>query len=547
MARRKVLQLKLSPNNPPSPPNLDLQPFTGPWDKRRATHLLRRCLFGPNRDQVQQALSQGLTETIHQLFNLTSLPDPPVNFNYTADPNVPIGSTWIEAPYTDNLQNGYRRQSLRAWTMELMTNQGFSIREKLWLFWHNHFVTGDLNDPKYDYHYGDLLRRHALGNFKTLTEEITINPSMLRYLNGNQNTKEAPNENYSRELMELFTLGKGPQVAPGDYTNYTEDDVVQMARVLTGWVDRGFNARRDIAITAEYINNRHDTGTKTLSHRFQNRSISNQGDKEYLSLIGIIFEQPEVARFIVRKLYRWFVYYTIDEHIEEAIITPLAQQLREENYEIAPVLRRLLSSNHFYDDEIIGAIIKNPIDFILGSVNQLEIKPPNDQLEPRYTYYTLLARAASQQQMELYNPPDVAGWKAYYQEPVYYRQWINATTLQQRKVLTDAIATGASGSGGLNRNLKLDVLKFISGFSDPKDPNVLITELAELLLPQPISTGQHAALKEILIPGLPDYEWTVEYNDYLDNPNNTNLKRSLTTKLANLWQAILAMPEYLLG
>lgn len=544
MNRRNFMQ---SFRAPVPPPNLDLSPFQGPWTNQTATHLLRRCLFGPTREQVKQSVTLGLAGTIQQLLSIAPLPLPPVNFSYADDPNVPIGSTWINAPYTDNLQTGYRRQSLRAWTMQTMLNQGLSLREKMWLFWHNHFVTGDLNDPKYDYHYGNLLRQHALGNFKRLTEEITVNPSMLRYLNGNQNTKEAPNENYSRELLELFTIGKGPQIAPGDYTHYTEQDVVQMAKVLTGWVDRGFNARREIAITSEFINNRHDTGTKSLSSHFQNRTITNAGDKEYLTLINIIFEQPEVAKFLVRKLYRWFVYYTIDTDIETNIIEPLANLLREHNYDIAPVLTTLLSSNHFYDAEIIGAIIKNPLDFILGSLNQLNIHPPNEELETTYVFNTLLARASAQQQMEIYNPPDVAGWKAYYQEPVFYRQWINSTTLQQRKIITDAISTGASNSGGLNRNLKIDIIQFISEFTDPKDPNALINEFMALLLPHPISEAQHVALKDILLPGLPDYEWTVEYNDYLDNPNDNNLRRSISGKLADLLQAILSMPEYLLG
>lgn len=546
MNRRNFIETGLF-NAPSPPPNLDLSPYQGPWDTPLAAHLLRRCLFGPQRMQIKESLDLGMNGTINKLLASTVLPDPPVNFNYPDDANVPIGSTWINAPYTDNAQAAYRRQSLRAWTVQTLLNQGISLREKMWLFWHNHFVTGDINDPKFDYHYGDLLRRSALGNFKKLTQEMTINPSMLRYLNGNQNTKEAPNENYSRELLELFTIGKGPQIAPGDYSHYTEQDVVQMARVLTGWVDRGFNARRDIAITSDFISNRHDTGSKNLSHRFQDRVINNQGEQEYLALIDIIFEQPEVARFLVRKLYRWFVYYTIDEQIENAIIEPLASQLRENNYEVAPVLATLLSSQHFYDAEVIGAIIKNPLDFILGSLNQLEIKPPNDTLEGVYTFHTLIARAATQQQMEIYNPPDVAGWKAYYQEPVYYRQWINSTTLQQRKLVIDAIATGASNSGGLNRNLKGDILQFIASFADPKDPHALISEFVQLLLPQSISDAQHAALKEILIPGLPDYEWTVEYNDYLDDPNNKNLKQSISLKLARLLQAILSMPEYLLG
>ncbi|MBK9745017.1 MAG: DUF1800 family protein [Saprospiraceae bacterium] len=130
-----------------------------------------------------------------------------------------------------------------------------NIREKMTMFWHNHFVTADINDPRYNYIYISLLRKNALGNFKQLTKDITIDPAMLNYLNGRDNTGQAPNENYARELMELFTLWQSPLAGPGDYTTYTEDDIKEMARVLTGWIDvrntlpiRGWSIGLDVMI-----------------------------------------------------------------------------------------------------------------------------------------------------------------------------------------------------------------------------------------------------------------------------------------------------------
>ena len=118
-----------------------------------------------------------------------------------------------------------------------MLNEQASLREKMVLFWHNHFVTalGTIGDPRYGFRYNALLRKYALGNFKELALAITIDGAMLKYLNGNRNSKAAPDENYARELQELFTIGKGPEIGPGDYTNYTEDDVKAAAKVLTGW------------------------------------------------------------------------------------------------------------------------------------------------------------------------------------------------------------------------------------------------------------------------------------------------------------------------
>ena len=156
-------------------------------------------------------------------------------------------------------------------------------QEKLTLFWHNHYVTQGINDPQMVYNYITLLRENGLGNFRELTKQMTIEPAMLIYLNGNQNSAVAPNENYARELLELFTIGKGPAVGPGDYTNYTEDDVVEMARVLTGWIVRG-------GFTTDTVNNplksefrpaRHDDGTKQLSHRFDDIEIDDMGENEY--------------------------------------------------------------------------------------------------------------------------------------------------------------------------------------------------------------------------------------------------------------------------
>ena len=341
-----------------------LEPYTGAWGKEQATHLLRRSMFGPNLDQIQAAVDNGLDDTVTQLTTPLQMPDPPVNYNFEDDPNVPIGATWIEAPYSQTINlKGYRRRSLLAWTYGLMLNEGVSLREKMTLFWHNHFVVqrSNVNDPKLNYIYINTLRQNALGNFKELAKKMTIDPSMLMYLNGNQNTSVAPNENYSRELLELFTIGKGPLAGPGDYTNYTEDDVVAMAKVLTGWRVRGFNTNNPMVSVESYFSiGRHDQSDKQLSHRFNNQIISNNGENEYKDLIDIIFQQDEVARFISRKLYRWFVYYDITPEIEDNVIEPMAQIIINNDYDIVQGLTALLSSAHFFESDNLGPMIKKP-------------------------------------------------------------------------------------------------------------------------------------------------------------------------------------------
>lgn len=235
-----------------------------------------------NNEQVKQAVTDGLDAVVEQLLADLPMPEPPVNYFFNDDPNVPIGTTWVDKPFSRAVNFiPYRFNSLYAWTMGLLLEEGISVREKMTLFWHNHFVTENINDPKYTYNYISLLRENALGNFQELTKEVTINPSMLRYLNGNQNTRRAPNENYARELLELFTIGKGELAGPGDYTTFTETDVIEIAKVLTGWVDVGYlSADPNQQPGAFYLINRHDLEQKQLSHRFGNTTILNAGNRE---------------------------------------------------------------------------------------------------------------------------------------------------------------------------------------------------------------------------------------------------------------------------
>ena len=526
--------------------NEGLEPYTGPWEFEQAAHLLRRTTFGPNISHINNAVEIGLEGTITKLFAAAPLPPPPINYDYNNDPFTPKGSTWVDQPYSRevNLQ-GYRRRTLRAWTIGLMLNEGISIKEKLTLFWHNHFAPSNIIDANYEYIHVSLLREHAWGNFKELIKRITIDPAMLRFLNGNQNTEKAPNENYARELLELYTLGKGQLAGPGDYTTFTEDDVLAVARVLTGWRDRGYLRKSaDTQVGAYYTSNRHDTGNKQLSHRFDSVVISDNGKTEYSKLIDIIFQRKEVARFICRKWYRWFVYYKIDENIEASVIEPMAELLIDNDFEIRPVLEALLRSEHFYNALNVGPMIKNPIDFMLGPFKQFNVR-----FSVNYTkyynawwkFFTVLPKM----QMEYLNPPDVAGWKAYYQEPSFYRTWINSSTLPVRMEVVEKL----SDNGYTYNSFKhqIDVLTFAQTLDNPSDPNALIQETARLLYPKPLTDKQVSAIKDILIPGLEDYVWTNEYTDYISSPNNENYKRTVENRLRKLIKIMLTMPEYQLS
>lgn len=555
MNRRQLLQKLSSPKQAVNRPAWDsalarttsIDPYDGSWGAAEAAHLLRRTCIGPTLEQLRYAAAVGLEATVLDLFQEEPLPSPPINLDYANDPYVAIGNSWVDKPFsaTDNNILGYRLRSMRAWTVDQLLNPSLSAREKLTLFWHNHFAINGEEDPVYLYHYIHTLRSNAWGNFKSLVKQITLDPTMLRFLNGNQNTRRGVNENYARELLELFTIGKGPLAGPGDYTHYTEDDVLAIARALTGWKDEGhFTTNINVHPRATFIAASHDTGIKTLSHRFGNAPISNQNEEEYKTVIDLIFQQREVARFIIRKLYRWYVYYEISEETEAQIIEPLADILILTEFEIKPVLITLLTSKHFFEAAQMGSIIKNPLDFSWGLLKQCYVVLPPTAIQ-KYALLSTLNRTINLQQMEYFNPPEVAGWKAYYQEPFYYRIWINSTTLITRMNLTNRLSQEAITINGFR--LQIQPLDVIGHCSDPENVDTLVSELAYLFFPMPLQEKQLASLKEILLSGVPSYVWANDYHNYVLNPGNTTLKNTLDKKLRVLFSTMLSMAEYYLS
>lgn len=562
-------------------PSGTLAPYSGPWTLREAGHLMRRATFAPSQSMIQEALDLGLEGAINKLLTENSgVPEPPLKWfydephpdrqirrfiPYVDDPEVEYGETWVNAklipgtgdPQRDNQINNYRNTSLFGWMMDLMNKDNFSLREKMAIFWHNHFVVSEFRIPKMTYQYMNTIYRHVLGDFKQLTKEITIDPSMLLYLNGAENTKAAPNENYARELLELFTVGKGNVAGPGDYTTFTEDDVREIAKALTGWtLDLRSVQGSNVEVVYYFFN--HDNSVKQLSHRFNNAVINPAGDQEYKNVIDTIFESDNVGLFIARKLYRYFVHYNITAEVEANVIEPLAQVLRDNDYNIGEAVKALLSSEHFYGEEAIGCMIKNPVDFYLSFIKGMGIQNDGQTSFLRYLdlfvdgtildYYNaiILFNMASEAGMSIFQHPDVAGWKAYYQEPTFYRTWLNTATLPVRIDHSNALINGLQTTVGDTQydfQESIPVLDIVAALDLPQDPNRLILDLAERFFPYGITEGQKDYLKEILIPGLPDFEWTVEYSDYVSDPADPQKKEAVENRLRALFTALLEMPE----
>ncbi len=511
--------------------------YSGNWTPVQARHLLRRTTFGATKAEIDQAVQLGMEASVEQLLADRALPTPPINYNFEDDPDVPIGDTWVNSPHSEGVIS-YRRTSIKAWTMENILEEGLSAREKMVLFWHNHFPIAQTLDPRYEYSYSTTLRENAFGNFRELVKLITIDPAMLRYLNGNRNTKQAPNENYARELLELFTIGKGPIAGPGDYTHYTEHDVREISKILTGWVDRGFYGAPPVQVLFRPV--RHDASTKQLSDRFGGVIIENKGSEEYAYLIDIIFQQTEVARFICRKLYQWFVYYEIDDTIEADVIEPMAQMLIAEQYDIKPVLFSLWTSAHFYDSDHLGCMIRHPIDFIPGLFRTAGCTIP-DELNARLRLLQGLFNSCTILGMQYYEIPQVAGWKAFYSSPAYYQLWINSVSLPLRKLYVDLLTLVDEGLVG--QVIQFDGLAMLATLDNPYNVNNVVSEIAELFLSRPLTSSQHTALKTVLLPGLPDYEWTAEYSNYIADPDDEDLAESINNRMKAYLNTLLNLPE----
>ncbi len=522
----------------------NLQPYEGPFGKREAAHLLRRATFAVTPERIDEAVRIGLTRTLDLLQQPDTSIDPPVRHTDAEDPNVRYGETWVLAPAVTGLNvNIYRQTSVRNWMLSNFYEAGFSLERRMLLFFVNHFGVERTGDMRIVYRFYETLRQGMFGTLPALVKQVSTEPLMLLFLNGKDNRASSPNENYARELLELFTIGKGPLVGPGDYTNYTEDDVRAFARALTGWQVHDQH-KTDAALQPRSGFNayHHDKNPKQTSARFGGATIEDGGDKEHEAVIDLIFAQEHAGDYFCRKLYRWFVYHQIDASVERDVIQPMSLAFRASGYEVAVPIRLLLNSRHFYEPRFRGALVKSPLEETLDLTAGLGMLLDPDP-DYRYWLFQRLNTICESQEMSLTAPPSVAGFKAFHQAPGYNRFWINASTLQYR--------TQTARSHiffGFKRNadtvFKVDVLALIATFDNPGDPNELLLTLTERMLPVPLAQTQLDALKEVLIPGLPDFEWTVEYNKHLDAPDDDKLRKSILNRLHELIFSIASSAEF---
>jgi len=532
-----------------------INPYTGPWTSNEVIHLLKRTMFGAKKSDVDFFSAMTMSQAVDYLLNVSaaqSQPSPPVkDYNNSTDPLDPdnavaAGQTWVNTNTNDGGINSRRVASLKNWWMGRMVNEERNILEKLTLFWHNHFATetNDIGRGIWCYQNNAVLRKNALGNFKTFVREVTLDTGMLRYLNGYLNTAGAPDENYGRELQELFTVGKGTNNATPPYS---EADVKAAAKVLTGWQ---VNGTTNVSF---FTSSRHDSTNKQFSSFYNNTVITGRtgataGDLELDDLLNMIFATNDVAMHICRKLYRWFVYYDIDAATEANVITPLAQIFRSNNYAIKPVLSTLFKSEHFFDVLNQGCVIKSPVDIIVGLCREFDVQFPvvTDYVGNYNCWQSLNSLAVSFQQ-NIGDPPNVAGWQPYYQEPQFHEIWINSDTYPKRNQFTDQMLLTGYTRGG--KNIRIDPTLFAKAMPNPGDPNELISDSIKYLFRLPLQqASKDQVKKDILLSGqTSDFYWTNAWTAYIANPNDVTNANIVKSRLTSLYQYLMKLAEYQLA
>jgi len=549
-----------------------LNPITGQLGEKRAAHLLRRSTWGPTITDIKDFSSLTIDQALNKLFTNPTVPAPPVD--------LLTGESWVNPPAhpAATLSNSEQNDLFNyfmSWHLEQIRKSGNNLKERMTWFLHTHLPVAwtVVNKSEAIYYQNVLFRHYAYGNFKTLFKKICLDNAMLRYIDGETNDKDSPNENFAREMFELYSIGRGLQIEEGNYTNYTENDIKAACRVLTGWRfdDTFSNPDPDTGIPAGVIETepllnpapatRHDPGIKTFSSAFQNHTIqpaelvnelatTDAARQEFDDLIEMIFSQPETARFIVRKLYRFFMYYQISTEVETAIIEPLAATFRNGDYELRPVLEQLLKSEHFYDadnavtsDDNLGAIIKSPVEVVMGGLRFFGVELPvslNDLYNKSYIGGIL--GFLKDEGLDLYEPIDVAGYPPYHQEPTFNRDWITPNSLAYRYHFSFALLGNAIEPP--DYGFVLDIVDWVqhSGYiADPSDATVLVQTLTTYMLAVELNEDRrNYFLNDVFLENLPLTTWQTEWS-FFDSGGDDIVVRD---RLETLVSAIIQTPEY---
>ena len=575
-------------------PYLDL--YTNSLTAKTAAHLLRRATFGPTQAEITAFTGQTAAQAVQTLItNINYNPPQPVDLDatkttagqpYLQNSSTPVGQY---LPFDGNRNFDYGLY-IKYWWLGLMTQQPDPIApnllDKLTLFWQNHFVTTReaVDDYRFVWSYLKLLRDNSLGNFRDLVTKISKEPAMLRYLNGDMNEAGVgkANENYARELQELFTMGT---VDASGNANYTEDDVKAAARVLTGWKYTNYWTDGSTSFATTFTSTKHDATNKLFSTKYGTGGVTitgrtgpTAGDLELIDLVTMLLNHPQTSRFICRKLYRWYVNPDVTPTIETNVIVPLAALLVSGNYAIQPVIEKLLTSQVFFDEANMGSLVKSPAELMVGATRFFNQPVPalSPSVKPYKTLFDFIHWRMRDQQLDLMDQPTVFGHEPYYQTG-YSKIWINTTTMALRNDFTDALIwRWLTVDASINYRYGIDLLAWVTplqanfgGFAAPPTtaapspapttPSISCVIVLDAFLKNLFATELALSQKDFLIDKIMmmdqsprtswEFEWnlyrrTVTYPTFYTITQIKNAKDTINWRLQTLMRYVLRMAEF---
>lgn len=589
---------------------MPLTRLSGTLSRKQAAHLLRRATFGATKDDITAFEGLDVQQAVARLFD-AALPDP----EPPVDPE--IAGEWINSGLDgdENARQDYFKwwligQALIPSRVPVAQKFSYSLREKITFFLHTYFTAkiSTVDSSRALYFQNALFRMFAFdqffaenlastpetaeftANFKELTKKVCVDNAMLIFLDGDQNVKGNVNENFAREMFELYTIGRGLESENAtrtprnseDYFFFTEEDIREASKVLSGWdndqdfanIDEMTGLPRGVMKGGATNATQHDEGDKTFSDYHNDQVISpdplllmngNQTEESALDeisrMIEMIFENEETSKHLCRKLYRFFVHYEVTTDIENNIVQAMADTFVANDYQLQPVLVALFESQHFYDaaggtaDDKFGGIIKSPFDLVAGTYTTLQIAIP-DYAEDAQNFYDLmgsLTGAMNDMGMDFYEPFEVAGYGAYHQYPRFNRNWISTHWLTQRYNFIRQLFAAE-----MNDTLVINPLVFIQNNYETSagDARQLIIDLATLFFPMAenldfdVDGGDltPARMRHFLQVFLGFDDYATEANMAVANWStfyaNENNYLEVTVQFTRLLNAMLQSPEY---
>lgn len=531
-----------------------IDPYTGVLGLRLAKHLLRRSTFQFTKSTIEQFALLNADAAVDQLMTFPG-------YKYPEGPRDPNGHAWMTA--TPSLYDDYAvytafqaRMAINGWINHELY-QTPSAQGKLAVWLHTCFIAATSGQFE-NFEYWRLMFWATNSDLQTLATKVTRDRMMLRYLNNDQNRKNSPNENYAREFLELFTIRRGPQIAPGNYTNYTEEDIQQAAKVLTGFTGNNTSfANKDPETSLGHghlVYNNHDTSDKTFSSAFGGQVISGaiseaDMERELDDFIAMVFGQLETARSFVRRAFQFFVSDEITPLAETDIIEPLALQLFNSGYDVKSMITTLLKSQWFFDqndgnpdDDVIGGKIKSDIDLRYQALSffqipeQATVSPTN---MPMDFYFQLWGRGIGTE--GIMYPSSVEGYPGFYKGPSYSRFWFTSSSIVHRYSIVKDTLNGRANQRIDLYGAEIDIVDFVqNNFVNQEIATELVSQVIDYFLPEMLDIDRFEYFYDIFLGSLSPINWQFEWQGVMTGGDKSSVRNSLR----RLFDALGSSPEY---